>query len=712
MSNEPVVRPLVEKLSFSSWLKPFFIHPSVTLGAQENMDSVRWAQERLAEERKEKQDRADMEKTLGTLDTILNSIQTADVKAEEDSNLLAAIGGLIQASKPNVVAHSAPEFADEEDVSSSLHSTLAPREVDLDELKDISNKIFLNTLKLKDAALRHRFLQAFVKASPQHKAIVDMVAIIERQNDEGLTSHFNRLLSSDIYTKESSQQIFRAKLTEIFHNTQNLLRDNDPAIAEFNKAREILNPDSRSAQLKVVRYHPAVVLPYVSHESFGSIVKGAFWKAIGFDGYESTSTLLTDAKGKKHGFKASTRWHALFTFLGFPTRFHSDADGKAQYDWRAFFRNALGGWESLYNRDLIGNRFSRTSVWWLNPRNYTFEGKRFWNFILLVTGVKLVIAAFHLAAVPFRLARNVLKLVTEVLPQVLLQYSGTWYGLSASIFPSLYYGGTGLTRRTKVLRGIFAALIFIVSAPIHHIARIWALVGAIVTSPEKSAREAWRYGLALDSRLGIVFATLGAATSIALTAIFWALTFPLVFAKALVLFPALAPVVTSIAQLPIVARTLAFINGTAVLVAGTLPAAFSLAATAISTAFGVTVSATTLAVATTAAFIAAPVAVIATRLADELSNAWTRWRAYMTLPEAVSVAVADVAVTATTAVLHILPSENTSDLKRRLQIAYDEAIKIHGSASKMGRDNNEYYTNDNRVEYLELPEAPAKYMSL
>ena len=55
MSNAPVVHPLVEKLSFSSWLKPFFIHPSVTLGAQEQMETVRWAQERLATSRKEKQ---------------------------------------------------------------------------------------------------------------------------------------------------------------------------------------------------------------------------------------------------------------------------------------------------------------------------------------------------------------------------------------------------------------------------------------------------------------------------------------------------------------------------------------------------------------------------------------------------------------------------------------------------------------------------------
>lgn len=170
-------------------------------------------------------------------------------------------------------------------------------------------------------------------------------------------------------------------------------------------------------------------------------------------------------------------------------------------------------------------------------------------------------------------------------------------------------------------------LILLVTAPLHHIARLWAFLGTAMTSPEKSARLAWDYGRALNSRFGYLFAFLGAAISVTVTAILWTITLPLVFTEAVALIPALGSVIASIAQLPIVASALAYLNGTAVLISGTLPAAFSAAATAISTAFGVTVSATTLAVAAIVAFIAAPVTSTLSRDADALSNRWTLWSA-------------------------------------------------------------------------------------
>ena len=297
------------------------------------------------------------------------------------------------------------------------------------------------------------------------------------------------------------------------------------------------------------------------------------------------------------------------TFLGFPTRLHG---GYANLGVREIVRNLFGGWDSLISDPLTEDAGS-----------WTFRGKRLWNVLLLP--IKFVIFAIKLLTIPLKFMLNVLKLFSEFLPEVILNYSGFLFGRVSSSFLILHYSNEG--PGFKIVVGIITALIFIVTTPIHYAARLLALVGTALTSPEKSARMAWNYGRALNSRWGYVFAFIGAALSVTLSATLWAIALPFVFAEALVLIPALGPIVAGIAQWPIVVSTLTYINGAATLVAGTLPAAFSLAATALSSAFGVAVTATTLAVATTVAFIVAPVASIVSRILDVLSNAWTKWGA-------------------------------------------------------------------------------------
>ncbi len=303
------------------------------------------------------------------------------------------------------------------------------------------------------------------------------------------------------------------------------------------------------------------------------------------------------------------------------------------------------------------------------------------------------------------MALNIVRQVTETLPEALTNYSGKWYGFSSSAILDLYYD-RNMHRNKKLVRGVIALLMLAVSFPVHQVARLLAIVGTAATSPQESAREGWKTGLALDSRFRLVFATVLALSSLALTAVIWALTFPVLFAKALVVFPALAPVVTSISQLPIVASTITYVNGTATLVAGSLPAAFSTAATAISTAFGVTVSASTLAVATIWAVIAAPVASIATASANYASNAWTKWQASWTLLEAGSRAAADVAVSANTAFLQLLPSTEVTKLANGYERAYwgsvesDKLLEAKNSEARIGKFNP-------RSEPLEALQFPA-----
>ena len=156
---------------------------------------------------------------------------------------------------------------------------------------------------------------------------------------------------------------------------------------------------------------------------------------------------------------------------------------------------------------------------------------------------------------------------------------------------------------------------------IHYAARIVALLGTALTSPEKSARMAWEYGRALNSKVfGTLLGILGAAISVALTTVLWIVLLPLMISEILVLIPQLGTVLAAISQWSVVASSLTFIQGTFALVAGSLPAAFATAASAVTAALGLTVSATTLAVATTVAVIAAPVTTIGSRIADELQQ--------------------------------------------------------------------------------------------
>ena len=464
----------------------------------------------------------------------------------------------------------------------------------------------------------------FIHQSVTDGAANNMAVVQDQPADEKLTQELSKLLD------EISRQLVGSKYATEISKIMSLQSDTSlSANQKLNGVQWVVGSFDSSTlkdelldQLKQLMEKPAALAAYVNP---GKILQGSFLKTYGFDGYESTSTELVDAEGEGYSydqrgpglysFPSVPFSLALMTFLGFPTRLH---DGNAHLGPREIVRNLFGGWDSLKKNPRLTGWF-----WWLYPKNYTFQGKRLWNVIFLP--IKFVIFAVKVATIPLKFALNVLKFFTEFLPEVILNYSGYWFGLASSAFLRLHYEKDPWY--SKILLGVLIALVFTVAAPIHYAARLLALVGTALTSPEKSARSAWNYGRAINSRWGYVFAFIGAALSIALSATLWAIALPFVFAEALVLIPALGPIVAGIAQWPIVASSLAVINGAATLVAGTVPATFSLAATALSSAFGVAVSATTLAVATTVAFIVAPVASIASRLSDGLSNVWAKWKA-------------------------------------------------------------------------------------
>jgi hypothetical protein len=375
-----------------------------------------------------------------------------------------------------------------------------------------------------------------------------------------------------------------------------------------------------------------ILAPATVHEprvNSQHIWAGAFLEAYGFDGFDLPSTKVTYNSGDKkqvsdgkfsktepalYNGKKLTPLLAFATFLGLPTRTASvGVDGIARLNWRQIVRNIFGGWNPI-------------------PRKNPLTQKMKWNVAFIP--VKIVIAIIKVALILPKIALNIVKLFTEFLPSVLMNYSGKWTGILAHKAGKKFAQSGVLA---KVVGSLLLVPIAIVGA-VHTAFRLVTLVGRTLTSPEKSARLAWAYGRSFgtDKRgnpttratktLGILLGGLAATLSIALTAILWMIALPLLVSEAVILVPQLVPLLTSISQLPVVAASLTFAKGTVALVLGSLPAAFSTAATGFAAMIGLNVSATAVAVGTTIAAIAAPTTTIASRLADELSNSWARWK--------------------------------------------------------------------------------------
>ncbi len=675
MSNEPIVTPLVDRLSWSAWLKPFFIHPSVTAGGKKDMNIVRAARKDLAEAHQEAKERTTIHSAFAAVNAIVNpKLKDGEVAKnhDEDNDAVNAIKEALAAT---------------------------PEDASIRNLNQASEAVFTTALSIKNEALRKSILDAIVKVSPQYKAYREIIDIAYDQSEESRRNDFLNELKRIHEGRES----FTQKQTSIW-NIINTLHHADKQKARLLKVVAPFKP--AEPEVHDVRE----VKPYVNLKNgINGIIKGAFLRAIGFHGYNSITTEVTTADGQKFYFKDLGFWHSVFTFLGFPTRLNVKGE-MAEYNWRVFVRDLFGGWDSLFNEDSDARLASR-NIWWLNPYNYTFEGKRLWNTLLLP--VKFVIAAYYTVTFPIKLALNVARVATDVLAQSLLQLFGFFTGKNGAAILALHYSNEKVG--SKVRSGIPLAIGFIISFAIHHAARLAAFVAEAVLSPAEFAARSVKYALALNSRWKLVFAVLAFATSVfAVTAVLWAVVFPVLVAKLLVAFPALASVVASISQFPIIASTIQLVGGAATFVAGTIPAGFTSLVALLASSLGVTLAAQTVASFSVIAFIAAPTIAVVTPVANVLSNAWTRWQSDWTLLEAGSQATADVAVAATTALLEVLPSDESQKLSKAFQTEYYgfvESEKLLEASRKEQRTKN-FDERGEKPQFLEFPEPVGKFSKI
>ncbi len=365
----------------------------------------------------------------------------------------------------------------------------------------------------------------------------------------------------------------------------------------------------------------ALVKPDVNQHS---IIAGAWLKTFGFDGYVSATTECTLADGstkrlaEEQDNTTFTLYLAIISFMGLPSR-----PGDS---WRQYIRNFFGGWDSL----------------WPDEMGITLKGKRFWNLLLLLPIKIALILPLKLITFPFKLALNFLKILTEFLPEVIINFTGKGMGQLISRFGMA-------SKLEKKMRShwyeVYSAYLVLSIAlftlgVFHYAARITSLLGTALTSPEKSARNALEYGRAINSpTLGYLLGILGYITSFTLTAFLWSFIFPLLITQAIIILPTLFPGLVSLAQMPIIISILNIAHSLfGLIVAGVTTKLIAVHYTLLS-ALGITVNATAYTLGLVAALIATPVSIFGGYFTHKLSNIWAQWKESWGLRKAIEVAL-------------------------------------------------------------------------
>ncbi|MBX9586427.1 MAG: ankyrin repeat domain-containing protein [Gammaproteobacteria bacterium] len=334
------------------------------------------------------------------------------------------------------------------------------------------------------------------------------------------------------------------------------------------------------------------------------LIKEAFLETFEFDGYNAATKEFTPGLPedpiRRYEFptEALTFWTALAIFFGIPSRPEKAClDEGAVWTGRQFIRNFFGGWNP--------------AQWHFETGENNIEGKVLLNFILLFVPVKIAIAVFKLVSIPFKITLNFIKLLTEFLPalalRTLLLWSEDLYnlrlkkikcarGLFSTALACTIYGGLSF----------FNFVLFVMVSLLHPTLRT-------ATSPEKSARMVWEKvktgpGDPIDKCIEITalfcYTYLG-------TVIFWTCTVAVIWTLAIpfivIHFPTLVALFTTLTHAPIISSSILFIKSSMI-------------------SLWALVGETNIGVLNLGLIAATPLTImIASRLADEFSNAWARW---------------------------------------------------------------------------------------
>ncbi len=375
-----------------------------------------------------------------------------------------------------------------------------------------------------------------------------------------------------------------------------------------------------------------------------TIMKTRFVKAIGFDGYNPITNLITSADGETVEYTGSSIpfWLMLASFLGLPSRPETVVNGVPQFSGWQLLRNLFGVWNPV--KETLSNENGTLSF---HQKRWT--EKKIVQMVALLVKI-LVIFPLKLALIPFKLMLNLVKLITEML---IPTFSGTILALSlltggytlklASIAKEKgWLSGLVLSIPILILGALTAAL-----TVIQYGTMLAVRAGLALTSPYLSARLAFSLGYRLtigkpDSLLqksiSSIMGVLGVAVSLTLTAVLWTITLPLALGALTTAIPSLLSAITWVSQSSVVASTLSWVSQFPLIInsMNLLSGLFGTIGTALTAAFGSTIA--TLAslihvqiplmvitVGTTLGLLAVPTAALLSRVADAFSTLWVTW---------------------------------------------------------------------------------------
>lgn len=361
-----------------------------------------------------------------------------------------------------------------------------------------------------------------------------------------------------------------------------------------------------------------------------NMFKSAFLITYGFDGYDhTTNQFINTVSSESIEYTALSidPWLAAASFIGLPTRTDIveeadslpllDSDSKEPTKTRfpkisltqLFLKNPFGGWQ-----------WSKVSI-----------DKKILQIVALLIKVP-VIFPIKLFSLFLKFPLNVLKLLTEYLPLILITLSiiaVKWLAIKTSEYAgdnkSARNDYSGDKKNSGLWQLLTIPLVFITLAfvAIHTVLRIFYLLGRAFTSPEKSARIALAYTQEIQLPfvsqhtsewlafcIGIFFAFM----SICLSATLWSLFLPLLFGTVLTY--------TTILQWPAISTLVASLKGVFTTLGAGLQILFGSVLSGSLAYFGIQLSSTLLAAALTLGAIVPPVASILSAVADKLSDRW------------------------------------------------------------------------------------------
>ncbi len=448
---------------------------------------------------------------------------------------------------------------------------------------------------------------------------------------------------------------------------------------ENGAVHSLASPLTFMRWLKILVIHPAIFSAYAKVGDHvdtpppvdpDHIFLGSLLKTYPIDGNVASTTQIVTAKGEllsikdltDKGIEQRLGVFLLLTIFGLPSRFG---------DMKQIVRNFFGGWDSI---------------------EFGYKGKRFWNFLLLPVKV-IVILPLKVLGISIKIFINIYKIFTEFLPELILNVTGKWIGKLIRDLTTTREEA----HQTELQNGeypwlnvflshILGFIVFVFLLPVHYIARMWGFFGEAMTSPEKSARNAWEFGARVRPQaLGYILGTLGAALCITVTSMLWMIAMPLAISEFAQIYPNVTSILVSIAQLPAISSILA--------------------------KFGIAVNSVYITIKSLTIFaVIAPILTICSRIADELSNGWARWEADMKFAEGM-IAIFVPKSSGASAKMELEPSQCSQSFKLKAEQSFK---KVESQFDQLHNAQTEKMVIFRKAEqgYTEIECEVSHYISL